>query len=69
MAESDFFTIGQLAKRFGCQTWQVGRLFERRLLPEPMRIAGNRVIRADELPAVEQALEQCGYIEAKAVTP
>ena len=33
----DFLTIGDVARRFACQPWQVRRLFERGLLPPAAR--------------------------------
>jgi transposase-like protein len=55
-------TLGAVARKYGVQVWQVRRLFERRILPEPARIGHYRVVRADELPAIEMALREAGYL-------
>ncbi len=57
-------TLGAVAKRFGCRQWQVRRLFERGLLPEPPRVGAYRVIAEADLPAVEDALRRAGYLPA-----
>ena len=56
-------TIGQVAKHFGCQLWQVRRLFERGILPEPERIGQQRVIKVKELPKLGAALKKAGYVK------
>jgi hypothetical protein len=62
MSTSVPLSLGDVARRYGIQTWQVRRLFERGLLPEPSRVASFRVILADQLPAVEAALRAAGYL-------
>jgi hypothetical protein len=64
-ALTDYLTLGAVARRFGCQPWQVRRLFERGVLPEPRRVGAYRVVAEEDLPAVEQALRQAGYIPAE----
>jgi hypothetical protein len=66
--EPQFLTMGVIAGRYGVKQWQVRRLFERNLLPEPMRVGAYRVIRIEDLPAVEQALRAAGYIKSEALT-
>jgi DNA-binding transcriptional MerR regulator len=56
-------TMGDVATRFGVQVWQVRRLFERGLLPPAARVGAYRVVAADDLPAVEQALRTAGYLK------
>ena len=58
-------TIGAVARHFGCRTWQVRRLFERGLLPQAPRVGAYRVVAAGDLPAVEEALRQAGYLPHK----
>jgi hypothetical protein len=65
MRKTTYLTLGQVAKRFGCRTWQVARLFEREILPEPKRIGILRVISIGELETVRAALEECGYMPAE----
>jgi len=59
----EFFTLGDVADRLGCQTWQVRRLFETGRLPPAKRIGLYRVVPASDLPAVEQALIKAGYLQ------
>lgn len=56
-------TLGQVAKHFGVRTWQVDRLFSRKLLPEPQRVGILRVIPESQLPDVEKALRAGGYLK------
>ncbi len=69
MALSDptVLTIGAVARHVGCEPWQVRRLFERGLLPPAARVGAYRVIAASDLPLVEKALRDAGYLtEAEA---
>jgi hypothetical protein len=56
-------TVGQVATRLGVQTWQVVRMFERKLLPEPPRLGRARVIREEDVPAIAEALRKGGYLK------
>jgi hypothetical protein len=63
--EQDEYTTGELARMWGAHLWQVRRLFEDRLLPEPKRRVGRyRLIPAADLPKVKAALVKRGYIAA-----
>ncbi|HQR07137.1 MAG TPA: hypothetical protein PLN21_09960 [Gemmatales bacterium] len=70
-----YLTLGALAKRYpGLQVWQIRRLFERGLVPEPPRVAGLRIIPIDDVPKIVTALKNAGYltrfaIERQAVQP
>jgi DNA-binding transcriptional MerR regulator len=55
-------TIGAVAERYGCPAWQVRRLFERGLLPPAARVGAYRVIAISDLPRVEKALNDAGYL-------
>jgi DNA-binding transcriptional MerR regulator len=68
-AQSCVYTMGQLARRYGCQSWQVRRLFERGLLPPASRVGPYRVVSEADLPAVEFALQKAGYIPARESSP
>jgi hypothetical protein len=57
-------TIGQVARRFGVAAWKVRRLYESGRLQEPSRVGAYRVVGADELPAIEAALREAGYLPA-----
>lgn len=61
-------TIGDIAERYGVSAWKVRRIFERGLLPEPGRVGAYRVISADDLPKIEAALRQAGYLPAEVPT-
>jgi len=62
MLNTGFLTLGEVSKRFGCFTWQVARIFERGLLPEPLRLGNYRVVAERDLPIIRRALAECGYI-------
>jgi hypothetical protein len=60
-----YYTLGDIARRHGCFVWQLRKLFERKLLPEPTRIGIYRVVAEEDLPAVEKALKDAGYIPSE----
>jgi hypothetical protein len=62
MLQPQYITIGVAARHFGCQAWQVRRLFERGLLPQAARVGAYRVIAISDLPAVGKALRHAGYL-------
>jgi hypothetical protein len=62
MNTPEVYTIGGLARHFGVEAWQVRRLFQRNLLPPAARLGAWRVVTADDLPVVEQALRSAGYL-------
>ena len=64
---SQKYTMGDLALRNGCAAWQVRRLFERNLLPPAERVGAYRVVDEADLPKVEQALRDAGYIKDQEV--
>jgi len=64
--DRSFLSLGQVATRFDCRTWQVRRIYERGLLPEPDRLGIYRIIWADKLDQVEAALRAAGYIGEEA---
>jgi hypothetical protein len=58
-------TLGAVATRYaryGVQPWQVRRLFERGLLPPAPRVGAYRVVAVVDLPLVEEALREAGYL-------
>jgi DNA-binding transcriptional MerR regulator len=62
MPKSPYFTIGAVARHFGCQPWQIRRAIERGILSEPPRVGAYRVFVAADLPRIEAALRQAGYL-------
>jgi hypothetical protein len=63
MALSPYLTLGPVALRYRCQVWQIRRLFERGFLPPAARVGAYRVISVEDLPQVEQALREAGYLK------
>jgi hypothetical protein len=51
-----YLSTGDVARRLKCQVWQVQRVCERGLYPEPPRLGGHRLFRKSELPAMRKAL-------------
>jgi DNA-binding transcriptional MerR regulator len=60
-----YYTLGQVARHFGVQLWQVRRLYERRLLPEPPRVGTYRIIEPRDLERVGAALRRAGYLRGE----
>jgi DNA-binding transcriptional MerR regulator len=56
------FTIGTVAHRFGVAAWQVRRLYERGILPPAARVGAYRVVDPADLPKIEAALRETGYL-------
>jgi hypothetical protein len=59
-------TTAQIARHYGLETWQVRRLYERKILPPAERFGLLRVIFDEDLPAVEAGLRKLGYLKAEA---
>jgi hypothetical protein len=62
-----YYTIGGVAEHFSrpgrvVHPWQVRRAIERGLLAEPPRLGAYRVFVADDLPRIERALREGGYL-------
>jgi DNA-binding transcriptional MerR regulator len=57
--------LGKVAEHFEVPIWQVRRLFQRGLLPEAPRVGPYRVVGVDDLPQVEKALRDAGYLPAE----
>ena len=66
LAASSRLTLGAVAKLYGVRLWQVRRLYERGILPEPERVARYRVVPRDDLPRIEATLRACGYLRGGA---
>ena len=63
MTTSSLLTLGPVARLYGCPTWKVRRLFERGLLPPAARVGLYRVVALEDLPTVEEALREAGYLQ------
>jgi DNA-binding transcriptional MerR regulator len=67
MQDHPYLTVGDVAARCGVTAWQIRRLFERGLLPPAARLGPYRIIAEADLPKVEAALREAGYL-AEGVT-
>jgi DNA-binding transcriptional MerR regulator len=65
LTTSPVLTLGDVAARCGVAVWQVRRLYERGILPPAMRLSRYRVVNPDDLPAIEAALRQVGYLKGE----
>jgi hypothetical protein len=61
-----FLTLGTIAKRYGIPAWMVRRIFERGILPPAARVGIWRVVAEADLPRLEAALRQAGYLRQEA---
>jgi hypothetical protein len=68
MGTDELLTTGDAAQALGCREWQVSRLFERGLLPEPRRVGGKRVLTRADLDGIRVALIRAGYLRSRTET-
>lgn len=54
----------EVAEIAGVKTWQVRRLYEDGMLPEPGRFAGKRAISKTDIPQIVLLLEKRGWLKA-----
>jgi DNA-binding transcriptional MerR regulator len=66
MREHPLLTVGDVAARLGVEPWQIRRLFERGILPPAPRVGPYRVIAVADLPKVEAAMREAGYLKEAA---
>jgi len=64
-----YLQLGDVAARLGCREWQLRRLFERGLVPEPARAGRGRVFTEADLPALRSALVNAGYLPSDQADP
>jgi len=62
------FSTSDVAVMLEVPTWRVRRLYEDGTLPEPTRLAGRRIIRGDQIPAICDALRRRGWITQREVS-
>jgi len=55
-------SVGEVADQLSVQSWRVARLFELGVLPEPVRIAGRRMISEGFVSEIREALRQRGWM-------
>ncbi len=60
----ELLTTGQVAARLGFHPWQVRSVYNREKVPRRPRLGNTRVFHAGDLPAVERALREAGYLPA-----
>ncbi len=65
MPDATYLTVGEAAMRLHCLEWRLRRVFERGLLPEPLRLGRYRLIPVADLPKIQKAMEDVGYLPAK----
>ncbi len=67
-------TIGKLCEAIGQRTqrhieaWQIRRAIQRGLLPDPPRFGAYRVFAPEDIPVVESALREAGYLPREGAT-
>lgn len=61
-------TLGQIAERFHVALWKVARLANMDRLPV-VRAGRLRVVREEDLGAVEEQLRLAGYLDASKAEP
>lgn len=59
---STHLTTGDLARLYDVPAWLIRRLADRRQIPTPLRVGLYRVFSESDLPAIEAALIEAGYI-------
>ena len=62
MSEPALLTIGEVARRLGCDSWHVRRVYERGLMPPAQRVGRHRAVPLGDLPAMKKALLAAGYL-------
>jgi hypothetical protein len=62
MASQNYITLGAVARHFGLADYQVRRLYERKILPDPPRAGLYRLIDPADLPVIEAALRKAGVL-------
>lgn len=58
-----FLTLADVAQRLRVRQWQIRRLYGRKLLPEPPRLGQNRLYVEEDVPLIEAALKEAGYLK------
>lgn len=59
----EIMTLGQVADRFGVKDWQLRYLFKTKKLPPAKRFGKYRVFVEADLPAIEVALREAGFMK------
>jgi hypothetical protein len=57
-----FYTTGDIAHELNIPEWRVGRVFTRKLVEEPERLGRARVIPADRVAEIKDALAKANYL-------
>ena len=58
----DVLTIGEVGIFFGCQSWKIRRLIRLGKIQEGRRVGSVAIFCRGELPAIETALRNAGYL-------
>jgi len=63
VATSEVLTMSQVANQFRCQAWQIGKLIKRGKIPEPRRVGKIALFQPGDVPRIEKALREAGYLK------
>lgn len=63
MSSPHYLTTGEGADALGVQTWRVARLFQLKIVKEPPRIGGRRLIPKTIVPDIVDGLRERGWLE------
>jgi hypothetical protein len=64
-AQPIFLSATEAARQLRCPVWQIRKIFDRGLLPQPPRLGPYRVILPEDLPRIADALVRAGYRSAE----
>lgn len=62
---ADAMALRPAAQLLGVEFWQIQRIFELGLLPQPARFGNVRVVTKSQLPEIRAALIKRGYLPAE----
>jgi hypothetical protein len=60
--QTGWLTLGQAARRVGCDLWMLQRIVDRKLVPAPARIGKLKVVAESDLPQLKRALQAAGFL-------
>lgn len=62
-------STSEIAAMLGIPLWRVQRVFELKLVPEPDKVGGRRVVSSRDLPLIIDALRSRGWLSDAAPMP
>lgn len=63
---SPYLTTGELGDALGVQAWRIARIFEKKIISEPPRVAGRRLIPKAMIPVIVDALRARDWLPVEA---